>query len=169
MTFQIIQGDLFDPAHNFEALAQGVNTRGIMGAGIAVKFREDYPEMYEDYKALCLKHGDALGGLVHIWVPEMTVSDPYMSEDGCPVIEFDSGTTIYNMFSQIDPGANANYSLLYKAAIAVHQHAEENLFDRVGLPWIGAGIGGLERHNVKHVFEYVFADSKVEFVLVERD
>lgn len=152
MTFSIIQGDLFDPAHNFDALAQGVNTQGLMGAGIAVPFREKWPDMYEDYKELCAKFGPALGGLVH------TYRHWYEPEP-----------TIYNMFSQVMPGRNGDYRLLQQAAIQVLFDAEDQLMERVGLPWIGCGIAGLEKHNVEHIFKQVFDDSEVEFILVQQD
>lgn len=151
MSFEIIKGDLFDPVHNFDALAQGVNTQGLMGAGIAVPFREKWPDMYEDYKAVCGKFGPALGGLVH------TYRHWYLPEP-----------TIFNMFSQVMPGKNGDYRLLQQAAIQVLFDAEDSLMERVGLPWIGCGIAGLERHNVEHIFRQVWEDSTVEFVLVEQ-
>lgn len=175
MTFSIQQGDLFDPAFEFDALAQGVNTYGVMGAGIAVPFRETWPEMYEEYKALCIKHNEALGGLVHIWTSMPTATEFFANaeenEDGEPIPMFELvfGTTIYNMFSQISPGRDGNYSLLRKAAILVLQDAEAQGFERVGLPWIGCGIAGLEKHNVEHIFKYVFGESEVDFILVQQD
>lgn len=169
MTFEIIKGDLFDPTHDFDALAQGVNTYGVMGAGIAVPFRTKWPEMYEDYKTMCEKWGPSLGGLIHIWSEEWTAEaapnpDPSVR---APVLVIDTGMTIYNLFSQIKPGADGDYELLKKATILMKQHAEETV-ERVGLPWIGCGIAGLARHNVEDIFSKVLGDSEVEFVLVEQ-
>lgn len=149
MTFKIIEGDLFDPSHNFSALAQGVNCQGVMGAGIAVEFKNRFPEMYTNYQIRCHQFKDALAGLTHIYV---NYDEPH----------------IYNMFSQIMPGRNADIFLLRSSAIAVLMDAESTNIQSVGLPWIGAGIGGLEKHNVQAIFEYVFNDSDVDFVLVER-
>lgn len=153
--FEIVKGNLFDPEFNFDALAQGVNTYGVMGAGIAVPFRENWPVMYNSYRKLCKKHGETLGGLIHIWDnPENTFNDLYEP-------------TIYNLFSQISPGKDGSYTLLKKAAILMRQDADKR-FNRVGLPWIGCGIAGLERHNVAEIFTDVLGDSIVEFVLVEQ-
>lgn len=165
MTFSIIQGDLFDPAHEFDALAQGVNAQGVMGAGIAVPFRETWPEMYLSYKSVCERFGDALGGLVHIWNPPFEEVG-----SGTDYIAFDqSGPVIYNMFSQVLPGRNGDYRLLQQAAISVVLDAEEQGIESVGLPWIGCGIAGLERHNVATILEKAWGDSDVEFVLVQQD
>lgn len=169
MTFSIIQGDLFDPAHEFDALAQGVNTYGVMGAGIAVPFRETWPEMYDDYKALCTKYGATLSGLIHIWTPDPLSEAGQDEETGIPTLYVDFGTTIYNLFSQTAPGRDGNYGFLMKATILMRQDAEAQGFDKVGLPWIGCGIAGLQKHNVEHIFKTVLDDSEVEFILVQQD
>lgn len=170
MTFSIIQGDLFDPEHEFDALAQGVNTYGVMGAGIAVSFKNTWPEMYKEYQALCIKYGETLGGLLHTYIPKpvSTIHKGEEYEDGLSFISLDYGTTIYNLFSQINPGQDGSYELLKKATILMRQDAESQSFDQVGLPWIGCGIAGLAKHNVQHIFEFVLGDSDVEFVLVEQ-
>jgi len=176
MSFEIIQGDLFDPSHNFNALAQGVNTRGIMGSGIAVDFREKFPAMYEGYLDECSKHSSVLPGLLHTWY----------DEDGGVCVE---RPAVYNLFSQVHPGVgNASYELLERATYLMLQEAEDamevfksydelvpdlvpDLIDgqfRVGLPWIGCGVGGLKRYNVEHLFRRFLSDSEVEFVLVEQ-
>jgi O-acetyl-ADP-ribose deacetylase (regulator of RNase III) len=167
MTFSIIQGDLFHPDLNFDALAQGVNTQGVMGAGIAVPFHEKWPAMYEDYKRRCATYGDALGGLVHIWRPYFDAV--LVEEDGEVFSQYSAGPDIYNLFSQIMPGRNGDYRLLQSAAIAMVLDAEEQEHANVGLPWIGCGIAGLERHNVAHILKNVFDPSPVDFVLVQQE
>ncbi len=174
MTFEIVKGDLFDPSHNFNALAQGVNTRGIMGSGIAVEFRQRFPAMYEGYMDECYTYSSVLPGLLHCW---------YDDDGGVPV----ERPAVYNLFSQVHPGDNnASMKLLERATYLMKVEAEdalevfgaydvlegsEDLTDgkyRVGLPWIGCGVGGLKRYNVEHLFRRFLTDSEVEFVLVER-
>src|SRR5690348_17995978 len=53
MPIHFVAGDLFANAHHAQALAHGVNCQGSMGAGIAVGFRERYPQMYEEYRRRC--------------------------------------------------------------------------------------------------------------------
>lgn len=168
MTFSIIQGDLFDPAHEFEALAQGVNTQGIMGAGIAKPFREKWPEMYTEYKALCDKYSSTLTGLLHIYMPKPTSKAGFDEKLQSPTLTVDFGTTIYNLFSQDQPGRDGSYIYLQKALILMRQDAEAQQFERVGLPWIGCGIAGLEKHNAEWFFRRTLSDSTVDFILVEQ-
>lgn len=166
MTFQIIKGDLFDPSHNFDGLAQGVNTKGIMGAGIAVEFRKRWPAMFEEYKTLCNEFTDVLPGLLHTYTPPF-MSAPVEAFGGDTLYEIlPEGPVIFNLFSQDYPGRNGSYEYLAKAALLMRLEAESQGLDRVGLPWIGCGIAGLERHNVQHHFTRILGTSEIDFTLV---
>jgi len=67
---QSVTGDLFVNRFGAQALAQGVNCRGSMGAGIAVGFRERYPEMYAEYRRRCKAQPRELNpGDVFFWRP----------------------------------------------------------------------------------------------------
>lgn len=142
--FKIQEGDLF--ASNADALAHGVNARGIMGAGIAVRFKAMSEDMFESYAELCDTFGNTLGGLVY----------PYL---------LDNGTYIYNMFTQYVPGGSASYTLVEQAALAMRLHAEDIQIGSVGLPAIGCGIGDLELHNVAHLLDHVLDGSETSFVM----
>ena len=56
-----ITGDLFSAPRN-SILVHACNTRGSWGAGIALAFRDRYPEQYQRYRAHCKAHGQALVG-----------------------------------------------------------------------------------------------------------
>lgn len=151
MSFDIMTGDLFDPAFEFDGIAQGVNTLGVMGAGIAVAFKNNWPVMYNEYRLLCKRFGADLGGSLHTWQDHR-----------------DTGLVIFNMFSQIDPGRNGSYDLLRKSAVQMVIEAEKRNHHHVGLPWIGCGIAGLAKHNVEDILHDVLDDSEVDFTLVEQ-
>lgn len=163
MTFEIIQGDLFDPSLKLDGLAQGVNCQGLMGAGIAVLFREKFPEMYNEYQALCTKSKHLLPGKVH----------SYLSMD-------DVRPDVYNLFTQFQPGANGDYAYVEHAAFNLRLVTEmldslyRGLTDgdtsgySVGMPWIGCGIAGLAKHNVEHILRTQLEDSVIRFILVEQ-
>ncbi|UDL16747.1 ADP-ribosyltransferase [Arthrobacter phage Atuin] len=170
MSFTIIEGDLFDPELGFTSLAQGTNCRGVMGAGIAVPFKEKYPDMFDTYEALCLKAPHLLPGTAQVFLMD--------ADDDRP--------DVINIFSQFNPGeGNATYEylerglhsmdqqltlltdaaqILISAIIPFHKRHPFN----VGLPLIGGGIGGLKRHNIIHLMEMVLSDSEHSYTLVER-
>lgn len=155
MTLTIIKGDLFDPAHKFDTLAQGVNCQGVMGAGIAVPFRLRWPTMYVEYMEECARFPTLVPGttLVHDVRPESDATEVRQ---------------IHNMFTQVMPGRSADYALLQTAAYSLLKQLPKDTIFKVGLPWIGCGIGELERHNVQHLLEQIWSSSKHEFTIVEQ-
>lgn len=59
-----LEGDIFkSPA---QTIVNTVNTVGIMGKGIALAFKERYPEMFEEYKRKCEKR-ELTAGKLMIW------------------------------------------------------------------------------------------------------
>ncbi|MFA6240369.1 MAG: macro domain-containing protein [Candidatus Hydrogenedentales bacterium] len=61
---QIVKGNLLEaPA---EALVNTVNTLGVMGRGIALQFKQAYPEMFRDYERAC-KAGEVHLGKMHVF------------------------------------------------------------------------------------------------------
>lgn len=157
MTLSIIQGDLFDPALNFDYITQGVNCQGVMGAGIAVLFRNKFPLMYKEYVALCKKYASILPGMIQVSSTDLVFGEESLR------------TIVINMFTQFYMGPNATYENLERSIFLLLQEVEQYKTVRVGLPWIGCGIGGLERHNVLHMFKKYFDDSHVEFVIVQQE
>lgn len=123
-------GDLF---HSGEAaIGHGVNVYGVMGAGIAVGFKREYPEMFEYYAAAC-REKVLQPGRVLFWREQGKAS-------------------VYNIASQDSPGANASYEWLEEGLDRALAHAKAQGFTRIGLPRIGAGIGGLEWDEVFPLF-----------------
>ena len=63
MTIRIATGDLFESSA--QTYANAVNTRGVMGKGIALAFKKKFPEMFEDYAIRCRKGEVRLGEPYH--------------------------------------------------------------------------------------------------------
>lgn len=120
------QGDLFNTeAHG---IGHGVNTLGVMGHGIAVKFRDIFPEMYQQYRHFC-ETKQLVPGTTFIYEPE-------------------DGYFVYNIASQDMPGANARLEWLRAGLEGALKHADLVDLGTLALPRIGAGIGGLVWEDV---------------------
>jgi O-acetyl-ADP-ribose deacetylase (regulator of RNase III) len=120
-----VRGNLFDL--NLPAIGHGVNCRGMMGAGIAKQFRDRYPDMYKAYKSACAANGpEILAGRCMPWQPG----------PGEPLI--------LNLFTQIDPGPNADVRLIRKAVLQSFNYCSMFNIYTLGIPLIGCGIGGLD-------------------------
>lgn len=119
-------GNLFDSTQT--CLGHGVNTRGVMGAGIAKEFKKRFPENYRAYHHQCRSGKLAPGGLYSHW---------------------EGGHFILNMASQDWPGAHARNDWLFSAALKAGRFAYFGGYDYVAIPLIGCGIGGLSWSDVE--------------------
>ena len=127
-----LTGDLF--TSGADAIAHGVNTYGQMDGGIAVQFKNQFPNMYNAYNHLCDDTG-LRGGGVFPW---------YVSNDD---------QWVYNLVTQIPPGRNARYTFVAASMSRMFEHAYENFVQSIAMPKIGCGIGGLEWPVVENIID----------------
>lgn len=79
----IAQGNLLDS--NAQTLVNTVNCVGVMGKGIALEFKNQFPEMFKDYVERCNKHEVLLGRpylfrqLVGPWILNFPTKDHWRS------------------------------------------------------------------------------------------
>ena len=65
---EYIDGNIFDsPA---QTIVNTVNTVGVMGKGLALAFKERYPEMFKSYRTMCEKHKLTTGKLMICSAPD---------------------------------------------------------------------------------------------------
>lgn len=143
MTVEHRVGDLF--AQGFTAYAHGCNCRGVMGAGIAREFRRRWPGMFGPYRAACAT-GEFRPGDMLCWQGD--------------------GITIYNLATQDRPGSYATLGAVRGSVGRMLDDAEFARVDVIGLPRIGAGIGGLHWPDVAGVLSEVAGGSRVRLVVV---
>ena len=63
---------------------------------------------------------------------------------------------VYNLFTQEEPGANAEIGFVTHALEKMREHMKENQVRTMNIPQIGCGIGGLDWSDVKEQIEDVF-------------
>lgn len=126
--FFIPSGDIFQ-LPNVHSFAHGCNCAGAMGKGIALQFRCKYPEMYQQYKALCREGSFVLG---QAW--------PYQIEEGY----------VYNLGTQASWKVRATLTSIKDALSNMMKHADTHSVPLIAMPAIGAGLGGLPWDEVKH-------------------
>lgn len=145
-----IKGDLIDlfKQGEFSAVAHGANCFSTMGSGIAWQIRGNFPEAYkadlEDARAPLTKLGSFSRAIV---------------ENG----------EVYNLYTQFEPGRNFEYSALKSSLekLIFYLEAKQSIsglpITPIGIPLIGAGIGGGNWNVIKEIFE----ESPLEFIVVE--
>lgn len=137
-------GDIFQT--DADAIGHGVNTHGLMGAGIARQFRQILPKMYEAYHEAC-KSGALLPGGVFPWR------------------EVDKHIHVMNIASQEKPGANASYDLLVSGVKIALEWCDTYGLKTLALPRIGSGIGGLDEKVVEAILTALAENSPVDIEL----
>lgn len=115
-----------------------------MGAGIAAVFASRFPGLLEEYRAACASGELTLGGC----------------------FAYGSDPVVFNLGTQRVGGPYASLVAVRDAVTAMVDQAAARGFDRVGLPRIGAGIGGLDWPAVRVVLNQAAAAGPVDLVVV---
>lgn len=139
MITYIEQGDIFK-IEDVTSYAHGCNCLGSMGRGIAVQFRQRFPEMYIYYNRMC-KAGRFMPGDVYDY-------------------NYGNGH-VYNMATQFHyckPGQLAKLEYIEDSLRRTMELASDAHVGSIAMPKIGAGLGGLKWKDVKAVIEVVASD-----------
>lgn len=135
-----VEGDLFS-APKTHSLAHCVGADMLMGAGIAVKFKQTYGRINE-LMAQQVKSG------------------------GVAVLK-DEDRFIYYLVTKPESYGSPTYEDLRSALSDMKSHMEKNGVSKLAIPRIGCGIDGLEWDKVQNELHGVFdeADKDVEIVV----
>ena len=145
MPCTFVKGDMFETP-GLKAVAHGCNTSGTMGRGVAKEVRARYPKLYDAYKQRC---DDKLFNLGDVF----------------PWVE--GGFTVYNLGTQKSWRHKAKLDAIETALKGMVAHAEKAGTTKIGLPRIGAGLGGLPWSEVRDLMVQVGGTTKIELVVFE--
>lgn len=118
-----------------------------MAGGIARDFRARWPDMAAAYRQRCIDGQLQLGDVMPWCTPNVV---------------------IYNLATQLESGPDARLDAIDISLRAALLDAEARDLARLGVPRIGAGIGGLRWSDVSEVLERAGDDTPVELVVVTR-
>jgi O-acetyl-ADP-ribose deacetylase (regulator of RNase III) len=127
MVYFIEFGDIFS-VEGVNNYAHGCNCAGAMGKGIAVQFRQMFPRMYDKYKELCKQQ-------------QFTVGDVF-------TWQYENGY-VFNLGTQVNWRAKARLQPVLTALEKMLQSAAGLHVNKIALPKIGAGLGGLDWQEVR--------------------
>lgn len=131
---KIIEGDLL--RSNAHTLVNTVNCEGVMGKGIALRFKEVYPKMFEDYKIRC-QNG------------EVKLGEPY-------IYVLSTGRIIMNFPTKQHWKNKSDIEGIRKGLALLVTKAKEWDLKSIAIPPLGCGNGWLNWDDVKPImFEYL--------------
>jgi O-acetyl-ADP-ribose deacetylase (regulator of RNase III) len=120
-----------------EALVNTVNTIGVMGKGIALQFKNAFPENYKIYLKACKDNTFRIGDLL-ITQAQTTTSGKQL---------------IINFPTKTDWRKPSEYSYIEKGLQSLVYEIETRKISSIALPPLGAGNGGLDWSRVKSLIE----------------
>lgn len=144
-TFVEKRGNLLESGA--DVLVNATNTQGVMGAGIALQFRERWPEMYADYRYNA-DRGFLNTECVHIW------ENP---SEGEP-------RWIVNLHTKDDPRRSSRYLYVASGLISLADSLNGELSEAtsVAIPALGCGLGGLAWDPVETMIREALSGDYVE-------
>jgi O-acetyl-ADP-ribose deacetylase (regulator of RNase III) len=143
------QGNLLEA--QVDAVVNTVNTVGVMGKGIALMFKERFPENYKTYAAAC-KAGD-------VRIGEMFVVSG---------VELDGPRWIINFPTKKDWRHPTKLEWVSSGLVALNEVIREKRIKSIAIPPLGCGNGGLDWDVVRPLIEKSMSDlADVEIIIYE--
>jgi len=134
----IKNGDIFNS--DCEALVNPVNCLGVMGAGLALKFKQKFPDMYKEYRYHCKMGYIKIGRIYSL----------YPSKNGDPKI-----LNFPTKYHWRDSSDILNIALGMRDIL---DYIELKNIESIAIPALGCGLGGLDWREVKLILKYFFSE-----------
>lgn len=144
---EYVSGDFFE--YDADIRINTVNCVGVMGAGVALEFKNRYPEMFKEYVKVC-KEGRIEPGKPYVWE------------------EFDlfSRCTIVNLPTKIHWKNPSEYEYIEKDLLWLKEYLrEKNEETVVTLPALGCGHGGLDWDIVRNQIVYYLGELNLKLLV----
>lgn len=135
---ELRHGDLLKA--DTEAYVNAVNTVGVMGKGIALQFKQAYPDMFKAYRNACT-NGEVQTGKMHIFDRGVTETPRY----------------IINFPTKIHWRHPSKIEYIETGLYALVAEVTQRHIHSLALPSLGCGLGGLEWDTVFPLIQAAFA------------
>lgn len=144
-----VTGNIFES--QAEALVNTVNTVGVMGKGIALQFKNQFPKNYRIYKAACKSQELKVGQL-------LVTEEASLLGGKKTIINFPTKThwRLPSEYAYVESGLEALVKLIEKRKIR-----------SIAIPPLGSGNGGLDWGVVRKMIVEALEDTPCEIYLYE--
>lgn len=126
-----------------DALVNPVNTVGVMGKGLALQFKQAYPENFRDYNASCAR-GDVMVGRMH--VHEIEEPQP------------EGPRFIVNFPTKRHWRSSSRLEDIASGLVALRDEIAARGIRSVAVPPLGCGYGGLSWNDVEPMIHRTLGD-----------
>lgn len=133
------------------ALVNTVNTVGVMGKGIALQFKEAFPNNTKSYIAACKNKELFPGKLLDIWDENLQTGKKL----------------IINFPTKVHWRQPSKYEYIEKGLISLRILIEQKSIQSIAIPPLGCGNGGLDWEVVKKMIVEYLGDLKTDILVFE--
>jgi O-acetyl-ADP-ribose deacetylase (regulator of RNase III) len=134
-----------------EALVNTVNTVGVMGKGIALQFKNAFPNNFKRYRDACKKGELETGKL-------LVVKDSNLLTGEKTIINFPTKRDWKN------PSKNEYIAL---GLIALLNYLKANPLKSIAIPALGCGNGGLDWQVIKPMLTGILSELSMDIIVYE--
>lgn len=136
-----LTGDIFDntiAGNQVTAIVNPVNTVGVMGKGLALAFKQNYPDNFNLYKIACQNNEVKVGQLF--------------------ITKHPSGQFIVNFPTKQHWRGKSQLSWITQGLLELKKFIIENQIQSIAIPALGSGLGGLDWQLVKNEIDKSLQD-----------
>ena len=127
---------------NADALVNTVNCVGVMGKGLALMFKEQYPYNFLKYQEACSKQLVNIGKMFIVEENDI----------------FNNKKLIINFPTKIHWKNSSEYAYIEKGLVALRQEIINRQIKSIAIPALGCSNGGLNYNLVKPMIETILKD-----------
>lgn len=142
------KGDLFES--QAEALVNAVNCVGVMGKGIALQFKQRFPENFRAYEEACIFR-------------EVQIGEMFVTQQTDPSLPL----WIINFPTKKHWSNPSKLEWIESGLKDLRRFLIENKVQSVAIPALGAGLGGLDWPDVRRLIERELAGLETEIMVYE--
>lgn len=144
MTIHYVKGNIFES--EAVAIVNPVNCVGVMGRGLALQFRNHFPNVYERYRHVCIMKKLRPGILQYT--------------DG-------GGKTVINFPTKDHWRQPSELEYIELGLKNFRKNYVKRRITSVAFPPLGCGLGGLNWNDVRELMERYLGDLKIDIYIYE--
>ena len=146
MGVTVVTGDLF--TSQAEVLVNAVNCKGVSGAGIALQFKQKYPQYQKEYQKLC-------------YSSQLELGKPILQQVNGKTTKYILSFPTKNHFTETSSLISVTEGLINSKPL-LNKLPSDYV---IAVPKLGAGCGGLKSKNSISLIESYWGDLEQDVLL----
>lgn len=142
MRYKIVYGDILKSESSI--LVNSVNCKGVMGAGLAKEFKLKFPQMYLNYRDMCMK-GRINIGIIYVYKVK------------------DTNQIIANLPTKIHWKNGSKLEWIKRGLESLIVLIRDSKLNSISIPMLGCGLGGINEEDFMDLFEETFVKQLEDF------